>query len=106
MQVVPRSQAAQSSLPMRAVTNVGRRSLECFCMSTILVYAMAALLVRGQSFGPVSMWMAGTAIVLGLCLFALVVDWTDAKPWRGPRRAPRDDKPKSDVDAAIVRRPA
>ena len=107
MQIVPRSQAAQSSLPMRAVTNVGRRSLECFCMSTILVYAMAALLSRGQSFDPVSMLIAGTAIVVGLCLFALVVDWTDAKPWRGSRRALRDDKPKSDVDdAAIVRRPA
>jgi hypothetical protein len=104
MQVVPRGQAAQSSLPMRAVTNVGRRSLECFCMSTILVYAMAALLSREQAFDPLPMLMAGAAIVLGLCLFASVIDWIEAKPWRGPRRAPRDDKPKSDVDAAIVRR--
>ncbi|HEY6642234.1 OpgC domain-containing protein [Povalibacter sp.] len=105
MEIVPRSAAAQASLVMRAVSNVGRRSLECFCMSTILVYVMSAILSRSQAFDPLSMLAAGVVIVVGLCLFAPIMDWINAKPWRGPRRFPREGKPRSDVDAAMVRRP-
>lgn len=113
MQIVPRSREVQSMLAMRAVTQVGRRSLECFCMSTILVYAASALLSRVGAFDPVSMLTAGAAIVVGLCLFAPFVDWIETKPWRGPRRKPgdvprdvtADVKSTPRADETIVRRP-
>ncbi|HMN45098.1 MAG TPA: OpgC domain-containing protein [Povalibacter sp.] len=109
MQIVPRTAAALASRPVRAVIDVGRRSLECFCMSTILVYVLAALLSRAGTFEPAALLLAGAAIVIGLCVFARLVDWIDARPWRGARRTPKDgkeEKAQAGVDAAIVRRAA
>jgi len=106
MQIVPRSASALSSLPVRAVIAVGRRSLECFCMSTILVYVLSAVLARADAFDPASLLLAGAVIVTGLCVFARLVDWIDAKPWRGSRRPRKDEKTQAEVDTAVVRRAA
>ncbi len=106
MQIVPRSEAALSSWPAQAVIHVGRRSLECFCMSTILAYVLSALLSRAQAFDPAALLLAGAAIVIGLCLFARLVDWIDAKPWRSAPRNPKDRKTRSNVETQIVRRAA
>lgn len=107
MQIMPRSASTLSSLPVRAVIDVGRRSLECFCMSSILVYVLAALLSRAGTFDPVSLLVAGAVIVTGLCVFARLVDWIDARPWRGSRRPAAEIEPQAGADGpAVVRRAA
>ena len=87
--------------PLRMVARVGSRSLECFCFSTIIVYASLGRLSQLDARDPVSLLLTGTAIALLLCGFAVFIDWLDAKPWRSadgsPRRthtgAPREARP-------------
>jgi hypothetical protein len=86
MQIVPRSDAAQRQLPFKAVTAVGRRSLECFCLSTIIVYAMVGFLAQTNSFDVISMLVGGAIIVVALCAAAPAIEWVDKKPWRGQKR--------------------
>jgi hypothetical protein len=87
MNVVPRTAAIQQRLAFRAVAGVGRRSLECFCISTILAYAGNGLLVQSGSFDVVSMLSAGAVMVVLICAAAPVVEWIERKPWRGQKRA-------------------
>jgi len=103
MQLIPQRDAAVRSLPMRAVAGVGRRSLECFCMSTILVYVLSAILVKDGSFDPLPLLLAGAAIVIALCLFAPLVDWVEAKPWRKPGSAPAAQIRKDDMPSVARR---
>ncbi|HEY5809912.1 MAG TPA: OpgC domain-containing protein [Povalibacter sp.] len=83
-QVVPRGESVSKSLPLRLVARVGSRSLECFCFSTILVYAAVARLWLLDAMDPFSLLATGGVIVVLLCGFALMIDWLDSKPWRKP----------------------
>lgn len=93
MQAMPRSESLKQSLPFRTVARVGARSLECFCLSTILVYAALGRLAQIDALGPVAVFSAGLVIVVLLCAFAPFMDWIDAKPWRGPRSPERSTRP-------------
>jgi hypothetical protein len=92
MQIVPRSRSANASLPVRSVARVGRYSLECFCASTIVVYACAGLLWQRASINTASVALGGVALVLLLCAFAVFMEWVRSEPWRGSgqRRTAKD----------------
>jgi len=107
-QIIPRSLTIQGSLPFRAVAGVGRRSLECFCLSTILVYAGVGLLSQTGSFDPLSLLVVGAVIVLCLCAFAPLVEWIEARPWRvqsaGLQPEARSTTDSRPVSAALTMR--
>jgi hypothetical protein len=96
MQIVPRRASIQEHLAFRAVTGVGRRSLECFCLSTILAYAANGLLVRSQSFDVISLLLAGAVMVLLVCAAAPAIEWVDRKPWRSQKRTERQAEQRID----------
>jgi hypothetical protein len=89
MQIVPRRASIQERLPFRAVAGVGRRSLECFCLSTVLAYAVNGLLARSQSFDVISLLLAGAVMVVLVCAAAPAIEWIERKPWRAQKRAER-----------------
>lgn len=82
MQIVPRRDVIDHALWARAVAGVGRRSLECFCLSTIAVYAVVGLLAQTGAFEVMPLLVGGAAIVALLCLLAPAVQWIEAQPWR------------------------
>lgn len=86
LQILPRGDVMHRALPLRAVAGVGRRSLECFCMSTILVYAAVGFMARTGSFDAMSLSIIGSVIVVLLCLLAPVIAWIEAQPWRSASR--------------------
>jgi hypothetical protein len=88
MQIVPRSPEAQSRLAFKAVAFVGQRSLECFCLSTILAYTANGLLARNGSFDIGSMLLGGVAVVVLTCAAAPAFDWVEKRPWRASKRPP------------------
>lgn len=83
MQLLPRSERALQSLPVRSIARIGRHSLECFCMSTILVYAGCGLLISTDSVSTISVLFAGGMLIVLLCVFALFMEWIRSEPWRG-----------------------
>jgi hypothetical protein len=83
--IMPRSPRAQDSLPMRSVARIGRHSLECFCMSTIVVYAGAGLLSNTASITTLNVLLTGIALVVSICGFAVLMEWVRSEPWRGER---------------------
>jgi hypothetical protein len=85
MQIVPRADFIRRVLWARAVAGVGQRSLECFCLSTILVYATVGLLAQTGRFDVLPLLVGGAVIVVLLCLLAPVVQWIEAQPWRNSR---------------------
>ncbi len=103
MQIMPPSQQLQTDLAARAVCSVGRRSLECFCLSTILSYVAVAVLARYGAFDPLSLYVAGVAVVLLLCVAAPVVGWIAGKPWTRPAPAGKADEPRSEETSAVAR---
>ncbi len=82
---MPRTAAAQRSLPMRAVGRIGQFSLECFCMSTVVVYASVGVLANASSITTLGVFLAGVVVVLLICLFAVLMAWIRSEPWRGER---------------------
>lgn len=82
MQIVPRSDVIRQALWARAVAGVGQRSLECFCLSSILVYATVGLLAQTGAFRVIPLLVSGAVIVVLLCVFAPIVRWIEAQPWR------------------------
>jgi hypothetical protein len=86
MQLLPRTGKALASLPARSVARIGRHSLECFCMSTVLVYLGCGLLLVTDSVTTANVTLSGIALVLLLCLFAALMDWIRSEPWRGERK--------------------
>lgn len=83
MQVVPRSAAIERSGLGQLVARVGQYSLECFCISTVLVYAAAGWMTRRGTTGPVAVFIIGVLIVALVCSWALFMNWLKAQPWRG-----------------------
>lgn len=83
MQVVPHGDAIARSAPGRLVARVGQYSLECFCVSTVLVYAAAGWMTRSGATGPVVVFGVGVTILALVCLWALFMNWLKAQPWRG-----------------------
>lgn len=82
MQIVPRAEVIRRALWARAVAGVGQRSLECFCLSTILVYAAVGLLAQTDAFDVMPLLASGGVIVVLLCLLAPAVQWIEGQPWR------------------------
>lgn len=103
MQILPPARELQSDLPARAVCSVGRRSLECFCLSTILAYVAVAVLARYGSFDPLSVYVAGVAVVLLLCVAAPVIAWIGGKPWNRPAPAGTREESHREEPAAVAR---
>ncbi|HVF18574.1 MAG TPA: OpgC domain-containing protein [Steroidobacteraceae bacterium] len=100
MQLLPRSGRHLASLPARSVAGIGQYSLECFCMSTILVYTCSGLLVSTASVTTASVLVSGIVLVLLLCLFAAFMAWIRNEPWRGDRvRKQTRDEPAARTDA-------
>jgi hypothetical protein len=83
MQVLPRTGRALASLPVRSVARIGKHSLECFAMSTILAYASCGLLIATDNVTSVNVLWCGVVVVLLLCAFAAFMDWIRSEPWRG-----------------------
>jgi hypothetical protein len=83
MQILPRTGRVLASLPARSVARIGKHSLECFCMSTILVYASCGLLISTDSVTTLNVLLSGIALVVLLCVFAAFMDWIRSEPWRG-----------------------
>ena len=83
--IMPRNARAQASLPMSSVARIGRYSLECFCMSTVVAYAGAGLLLNTASITTLNVFLTGVALVVLICLFAVFMEWVRSEPWRGER---------------------
>jgi hypothetical protein len=83
MQVVPQGDVIARSMFGRLVASVGQYSLECFCISTVLVYAASGWMIRTGTTGPVVVFGVGIAIIALVCLWALFMNWLKAQPWRG-----------------------
>ena len=83
MQLLPRSGALLASLPARCVASIGKHSLECFCMSTILVYLCCGVLISTASVSTLNVLFGGIALVVSLCVFAAFMEWIRSEPWRG-----------------------
>jgi hypothetical protein len=100
MHLMPRSTRAQASLPMRSVARIGRHSLECFCVSTIAVYACAGFLLNVATINTATVLLGGIALVLALCAFAVLIEWVRSEPWRGAGvKQPAPAKPELDSKA-------
>lgn len=85
MQLVPRSARANASWPVPSVARIGRYSLECFCVSTIVVYACAGVLYHETSITTASVALGGVALIIAICAFAAFMEWVRSEPWRGSR---------------------
>lgn len=83
MQVVPQGDVIARSALGRLVARVGQYSLECFCASTVFVYAAAAWMTRTGTTHPVAVFGVGVAIIALVCLWAGLMNWLKAQPWRG-----------------------
>ena len=83
MQIVPRSATIERSALGRLFARVGQYSLECFCVSTVLVYAAAGWMTRTGTTGPVAVFITGVLIVALVCAWSLFMNWLKALPWRG-----------------------
>jgi hypothetical protein len=103
MEILPRSGRLLASLPARSVAGIGQYSLECFCMSTILVYTCSGLLVNTASVTTASVLLGGIALVVLLCLFAAFMAWVRREPWRGDRvRKQARDEPAARAESAAA----
>ena len=100
VQLLPSSERLQRWLPARAVATVGQFSLECFCFSTVLVYACIGLLLNSVGVGPFVLSSAGVVVLLLVCGFAAALRWLRGQPWRGD--SSRDAMP-SDAGARDAR---
>jgi hypothetical protein len=83
MQLLPRSGRALTTLPARSIAKIGKRSLECFCMSTILVYLGCGSMLATNRVTTFNVAASGLALIVLLCAFAALVDWIRSEPWRG-----------------------
>lgn len=88
MQIVPSTAVIERSLAARAIASIGQYSLECFCISTVLVFAAVGLLSNAGELGPLALLPAGAVVVVLVCLFAPAVRWIKAQPWRGTKNKP------------------
>jgi len=88
MQLVPSNAAIERSLVARAIAGIGQYSLECFCFSTVLVFAAIGLLSNAGALSPLALLPAGAVVVVLVCLFAPAVRWIKAQPWRGAKNKP------------------
>lgn len=83
MQVVPSGESIAGSLLGRTVARVGQYSLECFCASTVLVYAAAGWMAGSGRFHPLFIFAMGMLIIGLVCLWAALMSWIKSQPWRG-----------------------
>lgn len=88
MQIVPSNAAIERSLVARAIANIGQYSLECFCFSTVLVFAASGLLSNAGALGSLALLPAGAVVIVLVCLFAPAVRWVKTQPWRGTKSKP------------------
>jgi hypothetical protein len=87
MQIVPRGATIARSPLARLVGRVGKHSLECFCISTVLVYAASAWMSKTGNIGAPAILIAGAQIMALVCLWAILVNWIKSQPWRKPPAA-------------------
>ncbi|WP_380872500.1 membrane protein [Sphingomonas sp. DBB INV C78] len=65
----------------RAVIAVGQNSLECFCLSNVLVYLGAHLMGHAPQSMPLY-WVVLTGLIGAELLAARLFGWFKAEPWR------------------------
>ena len=99
MQLMPRGARAQASLPIRSVARIGRYSLECFCASTVAVYACAGFLLNIATIGTGTVLIGGIALVIAICAFAVLMEWIRSEPWRGAGAKRESSKDAVDSNA-------
>ena len=100
MQLIPRGEALAKSALARLVARVGQYSLECFCVSTVLVYAAAGWMARSDRFDALSIFAVGMLIIALVCLWAVVMNWIKSQPWRSKPAANA-----ATVDTSTVAKP-
>lgn len=110
MQIVPRGETIAGSMLGRMLARVGQYSLECFCASTVLVYAAAGWMASTGRFDPFSIFAVGVLIVALVCLWAVVMQGIRSQPWRGKPAAPAPatastEEGKGDAPAASLAKP-
>lgn len=89
----------------RIVARVGQHSLECFCLSTLLAYAGAGLLVRHDAVGSPGVLALGMIILVALCAAAGALQWLKSKPWRSPGAPASLARPAPDARPARSAQP-
>jgi hypothetical protein len=82
MAALPSADSLARSTLAGIVSRIGQHSLECFCMSTILVYGVTALLANQGMLQSMPVLLAGVVMVVLLCAWARAVEWIKAQPWR------------------------
>ena len=87
MQVVPRGQTIARSAALALVARVGQYSLECFCVSTVLVYAAVGWMSRTGYTGPLTIFVTGMLVMALIGLWAVLINWLRAQPWRSSSAA-------------------
>jgi len=85
MLVAPSSDVLARSRIVMATVAVGQNSLECFCLTNILVYFGADQLTRG-SLSPLHYFAILAVIVAGVLIGGRVFAWFKSEPWRKPAR--------------------
>lgn len=86
MLITPSSQTLARSRIVMAVVAVGQNSLECFCLTNILVYYGADILSRNVQSVP-HYFAVLFAIVALVLLGGRVFSWFKAEPWRRKAKA-------------------
>jgi hypothetical protein len=104
MQLLPRSGRALATLPAQSVAKIGKHSLECFCMSTILVYLACGLMLATGTVTTFNVAVSGIALIVLLCAFAALMDWIRSEPWRGGGKSPsqRVVNPAEGLDGNVL----
>lgn len=81
MLLLPSSQWLARFRLTRAVIGVGQNSLECFCLSNVLVYLGAHVMGYAPQ-SPVLYWGIWVAIIALELVAARLFGWFKAEPWR------------------------
>ncbi len=82
--VVPASEVLGRIKLTRSVVKVGQNSLECFCLSSILVYAGAGI-ISHHSESVALYWVVVVGVLALLLAGAELFSWFKAEPWNKRR---------------------
>jgi len=82
MQIVPRTTTIARSTLLGAIARVGQYSLECFCISSVLIYPAVGWMANTGFTSPLAIFVVGVLILGLIALWALLMYRLRAQPWR------------------------
>lgn len=82
MQIVPRTATIARSTLLAAIARVGQYSLECFCISSVLIYPAVGWMANAGFVSPLAIFIVGVPILGLIVLWALLMYRLRAQPWR------------------------